>query len=145
MGGSATAPPASPGEPPEAGAADELLLLRLRDLSLVELEALLGADPARDRALLEAFAEDIEHALEQARLRMAELEAGAGRGPEPLASVRVGAAARGRGAGADAAARLARRLLARAETRRLLARYDELLARLVPRLFEADRRRGGAK
>lgn len=125
----------------DAGAGDEPLLLRLRDLGLVDLDALVGAEAA-DLALVDAFAEDVDHALEQARRRMAELEASAARGPEPLSAVRAGAAMRGREAGADAAARLARRLESRAQIRRLLARYDDLVARLVPRLFEADRRRG---
>jgi hypothetical protein len=128
-------------EAPDAGTVDAPLLLRLRDLGLVDLDALAGAEAA-DLTLVEAFAEDVEHALEQARRRMAELEAAAARGPEPLSAVRAGAEVRGREAGAEAAARLARRLESRAQTRRLLARYDDLVARLVPRLFEADRRRG---
>jgi hypothetical protein len=129
------------GEGAEPGSGDEPLLLRLRDLGLVDLDALIGGESVGDFALLEAFAEDVEHAIEQARGRMADLEATVARGPEPLSAVRAGAAVRGREAGADAATRLARRLEARGQTRRLLARYDDLLARLVPRLFEADRRR----
>jgi hypothetical protein len=128
-----TAPPLSPD--------DEAMLTRLRDLALVDLDALLAGVAGEPYAqLLIAHAEDVEDALRTARARMSEL-ARAVAGADPLALLDAGFAARSRDGGREAAERVARRLTARAQACRALARLDDLAANLVPRLIEADRRR----
>lgn len=125
---------------PGAGADDEALHTRLRDLALVDLDALLtGASGEHYRRLLVAHAEDLEDALRTARARAVALQrivAG-----DPLQLVDAGFATRARDGGRDAAERDAARLHARAAAARALARLDELAAGLLPRLLEADRRR----
>lgn len=111
---------------------DERLSARLRDLALVELDALGG--------LVGAYAEDVEDALREARARIAALRAQLG-GGDPLAVIDASARQRSTDAGAGGAARTRERLLAQAEAARALAQLAELAASLVPRLFEADRRR----
>jgi len=111
---------------------DELLSARLRDLALVELDALGG--------LVGAYADDVGDALREARTRIAALRAQLA-GADPLAVVDAPARQRGSEAGASGAGRARDRLLAQAEAARALARLAELAAALVPRLFEADRRR----
>jgi len=126
------------GEP--AGSDDEALLTRLRDLALVDLDALLvGAAGEHYARLLVAHAEDLEDALRAARSRAAELQrlvAG-----DPLTLLEAPYASRARDGGRDAAERSAKRLAQRAQAARALARLDDLAANLFPRLLEADRRR----
>jgi len=111
---------------------DELLSARLRDLALVELDAL--------GALAPAYADDVADALREARARIAALRTQLG-GADPLAVVDATPRQRGSDAGAAGAERARDRLLTQAEAARALARLAELAAALVPRLFEADRRR----
>ncbi len=120
---------------------DDALLMRLRDLALVDLDALLAGAEGDDYAqLLVTHAEDLEDALRAARARAVELHkiiAGA----DPLQLLDSGYAVRARDGGREAAERTARRLAARAAACRALARLDDLASGLYPRLVEADRRR----
>jgi hypothetical protein len=126
--------------PPPLSADDEALLTRMRDLALVDLDALLaGASGDQYALLLVAHAEDVEDALRAARTRMTELARAVG--SDPLTLLDAGYATRAQGGGREAADRVARRLSARAQSSRALARLDDLAANLVPRLVEADRRR----
>jgi hypothetical protein len=120
---------------------DDALLMRLRDLALVDLDALLsGTDGAAYADLLVTHAEDLEDALRTARSRAAELGKIIG-GADPLVLLDSGFAVRARDGGREAAERTARRLAARSAACRALARLDDLAAGLYPRLVEADRRR----
>jgi hypothetical protein len=122
---------------------DDALLMRLRDLTLVDLDALLagtGGDAYAE--LVVTFALDLEDALRSARSRAGELMrllAGA----DPLAQLDASPAARARDGGREAAERTAKRLTARAHAARALGRLDDLTAALYPKLIEADRRRVG--
>jgi hypothetical protein len=119
---------------------DEALSTRLRDLALVELDAL--AAGARDgAALVEAYADDVADALAEARRRIATLRAAVG-GADPLNVLDTTPRQRASDPGAAAADRVRTRLGAQAEAARALARLSDLAANLTPRLFEADRRRG---
>lgn len=117
-----------------------ILLERLRDLALVDLDALLGpAPPEEARDLLRAYVADLEDAVLQARdaLRAGHAELGAG--VDPLGYLELGPERRsqaGEAGVADASARLAER----AAKRRALARLDEMVRGVLPRLLEADRR-----
>ena len=111
---------------------DELLSARLRDLALVELDAL--------GELVGAYADDVADALREARTRIATLRAQLA-GADPLAVVDAPVRQRASDTGAGGADRARERLLAQAEAARALARLTELAAAVVPRLFEADRRR----
>jgi hypothetical protein len=118
--------------------ADEALSARLRDLALVELEALtIGGDPRR---LVAAFADDVLDALREARTRIGVLRGLLG-GADPLAVLDATVRQRASDAGAAGAERVKQRLAAQAEAGRTLARLADLAAALVPKLFEADRRR----
>ena len=121
---------------------DDALLTRLRDLALVELDALTSGLPDDTAAeLLTAHAEDLADALGAARRRIAELRAPVA-ATDPMTLLDLPAHVRRRGDGRDAAARAAEQLAARAAAARLLARLDDLVAPLVPRYFAAERRRG---
>ncbi|HLU66584.1 MAG TPA: hypothetical protein VKZ63_09930 [Kofleriaceae bacterium] len=123
-------------------AGDERLLARLRQLGLVELDALLfgAAGPERAR-LLAAHADDLADALGRARERMAALVQAIAAGPDPLALVSAPREVRARDGATRAAGGLAARLFDRAEAARTLARLDQACAALLPRLFELERRR----
>ena len=124
-------------------AEDDALLMRLRDLSLVDLDALLagtGGDEYAD--LVATYALDLEDALRAARTRAGELMRVIG-GADPLAPLDASAAVRARDGGREAADRTAHRLMARAQAARALGRLDDLTASLYPKLIEADRRRVG--
>ncbi|MCB9562687.1 MAG: hypothetical protein H6709_02850 [Kofleriaceae bacterium] len=129
--------------PPDAdvtAADDEALLTRLRDLALVDLDALLvGTEGAQYRELLWAYAEDVEDALRTARERAGALLRQVA--ADPLTLLDAPYATRARDGGRDAADRAARRLQQRALAARALARIDDLAAHLFPRLLEVDRRR----
>ena len=118
---------------------DEALSARLRDLSLVELDALVtgGGDA---QALLAAYADDVLDALREARARIAALRAQLG-GQDPLSVLDATVRQRASDAGAAGADRVRARLVAQADAGRAMARLAELAAALVPKLFEADRRR----
>jgi hypothetical protein len=119
---------------------DEVLLTRLRDLSLVELDALLAGSAGPQRAqLLGSYAEDLCDALQAARERCRELLQVIAAGPDPLNLLDASHEARAREGGREAGDRVARRLAARADACRTLARLDDFTAQLVPRLLDADR------
>jgi hypothetical protein len=131
-----TGGPASGGQAVDS---DEALSTRLRDLALVDLDALVLGSPAGP-ALLAAFADDVADALREARGRIATLRGSLG-GNDPLSVLDVPArqrAAEGGGQGAD---RTRTRLGTQADAARSLARLADLAGALVPKLFEADRRR----
>lgn len=116
---------------------DEALSTRLRDLALVDLDALaLGAR----EGLIAAYGDDVADALREARARITALRGQLG-GADPLAVLDVGARQRSSDTAAAGAERVRARLAAQAEAARALARLAELASALAPRLFEADRRR----
>jgi hypothetical protein len=117
---------------------DEALSARLRDLALVEIDALLISD--RGQELIAAFADDVADALREARLRIATLRGQLG-GPDPLSVLDVTTRQRASDAGAAGVDRIRTRLAAQADASRALARLTDLAGGLIPKLFEADRRR----
>ena len=122
---------------------DDALLMRLRDLTLVDLDSLLaGASGEAYAELVVTYALDLEDALRAARARAGELLRLLG-GADPLALLDANPGSRARDGGREAADRTARRLAARAQAARALGRLDDLTASLYPRLIEADRRRAG--
>lgn len=116
---------------------DEALSTRLRDLALVELDAL-AAGGRED--LVAAFSDDVADALREARARIQTLRAQLG-GADPLNVLDATVRQRASDAGAGGAERTRNRLAAQADAARAMARLADLAAALVPRLFEADRRR----
>jgi len=112
---------------------DEALSTRLRDLALVDLDAL-------GHALIPAFADDLAHALGEARARIATLR-GQLSGPEPLGVLDATDRQRASDTAAAGADRARERLIGQAEAARALARVADLAGALIPKLFEADRRR----
>lgn len=120
---------------------DEALSTRLRDLALVDLDALtVGLDGEGGARLAAAYADDCADALREARTRIAALRAGLG-GPEPLNVLDLQARQRASDTAHAGAVRVREKLGTQAEAARALARLADLAAALVPRLFEADRRR----
>lgn len=120
---------------------DEVLSTRLRDLSLVNLDALTaGLDGAASQALVGAFADDCADALKEARARMVALKKEMA-GPDPLNVLDLAPRQRASDAGHAGAERVRDKLTSQAEAGRAFARLADLAAALVPRLFEADRRR----
>lgn len=115
---------------------DEALSTRLRDLALVDLDALASGN----HALIGAYADDVAHALGEARGRIAALRTQLG-GPEPLNVLDLTTRQRASDTAAAGAARSSERLVAQADVSRALARLADLAGPLVPKLFEADRRR----
>jgi len=73
----------TPGSPHDV---DEALSTRLRDLALVEIDALLLGDQTQE--LVAAFADDVADALREARIRIAALRSQLG-GADPLAVLDV--------------------------------------------------------
>lgn len=132
---SSTAGVGAPGQPPDV---DEALSTRLRDLALVEIDALIAGDAAQE--LVAAFADDVADALREARTRIAALRSQLG-GADPLAVLDAGSRQRASDAGFAGVDRIRARLAAQAEAARALARLTDLAAGLIPKLFEADRRR----
>jgi len=120
---------------PLAADPDEALSLRLRDLSLVELDAFVDRP-----ALIGAYADDVADALREARGRITHLRGVLG-GPDPLNVLELAPRQRASDTAVAGAARIRSRLVEQAEAARALARIAELVAALVPKLFEADRRR----
>lgn len=120
---------------------DEALSTRLRDLALVDLDALtVGLDGEAGARLAGAYADDVADALREARARIAALRAALG-GPDPLNVLDLAARQRASDTAHAGAVRVREKLGAQAESARALARLADLAAGLVPRLFEADRRR----
>jgi hypothetical protein len=112
------------------------LLERLRELALVDLDTLLGRLPEGEMvAVLAAYVADLEDALGVARAVIRDVHRELGAGPDPLALLDLGSERRSRGE-SDAGVRLA----GRATARRELARLEELVQGVLPRLLEADRR-----
>lgn len=124
----------TPGTMPDA---DEALSTRLRDLALVDIDALIAVD---GQAMVAAFADDVADALKEARTRIAALRTQLG-GADPLAVLDVATRQRASDAGAAGVERVRSRLGAQADAARALARLADLAANLIPKLFEADRRR----
>lgn len=124
-----------------ASEGDEALSTRLRDLALVDLDALtVGLDGARGQALAAAYADDVADALREARARIVALKKALA-GPDPLNVLELAPRQRASDAGHAGAIRTRDRMASQAEAARALARLTDLAAALVPRLFEADRRR----
>ena len=120
---------------------DEALCTRLRDLALVDLDALtVGLDGARGQELVAAYADDCADALREARSRMTALRKDLA-GPDPLNVLDLPARQRASDAGHAGSVRVSGRLVAQAEAARTFARLADLAAGLVSKLFEADRRR----
>jgi len=126
------------GGPGQAQDPDEALSTRLRDLALVEIDALIAGE--RSRELVAAFADDVADALREARTRIAVLRSQLG-GADPLAVLDAAVHQRASDAGAAGVDRIRARLAAQAEAARAMARLCDLSAGLAPKLFEADRRR----
>jgi hypothetical protein len=126
------------GAPGHAQDVDEALSTRLRDLALVEIDALIIGDRAQE--LVAAFADDVADALREARTRIAALRSQLG-GADPLTVLDTAPYQRASDAGAAGVDRIRGRLVAQADAARALARLADLAAGLVPKLFEADRRR----
>jgi hypothetical protein len=119
----------------------EALFARLRDLALVELDALTaGADGQVAAAIVGTYADDAADALREARTRIAELRKHLV-GPDPLNVLEATTRQRASDAAHAGAVRIKDNLLAQAEAGRALARLADLAAALVPKLFDAERRR----
>jgi hypothetical protein len=119
--------------------ADEALSTRLRDLALVEIDALV-AGSADAAALVGAFADDVADAMREARTRIGALRAQLG-GADPLAILDAPPRQRASDGGGAGVERVRARLAVQADAARALARLTDLAASLAPKLFEADRRR----
>ena len=118
----------------------ESLLARLRDLALVQVDVLVGAQTGPAAAeLVAAFVADLEDALGQARAAIREAHAALGAGPDPLSLLDRTPDLRARG-GEAAVSDSAGRLADRAAARRRLAQLEEAVRVVLPRLLEADRR-----
>ena len=124
------APPADP---------DEALCTRLRDLALVDLDALV-VGTAAPQVMVAVFADDIADALREARTRISALRTSLG-GPDPLNVLDLQPRQRASDTAAVGATRTRQKLVDHAAAARSLARLSELAAALSPKLFEADRRR----
>ena len=122
--------------PGQATDLDEALSTRLRDLALVEIDAL----AIGDAELIAAFADDGADALREARARISALRSQLG-GADPLSVLDVTTRQRASDAGAAGVDRIRARLAAQADAARALARLTDLAAGLTAKLFEADRRR----
>lgn len=120
---------------------DEGLSTRLRDLALVDLDALtVGLDGARGQELVGAYADDCADALREARTRLTALKKELA-GPDPLSVLDLTSRQRASDGGHAGATRVHDRLGGQAEAARAFARLADLSAGLVGKLFEADRRR----
>lgn len=120
---------------------DEALCTRLRDLALVDLDALtVGLDGSHSQELASAYADDLADALKEARARLVVLRKEMA-GPDPLNVLDLAPRQRASDAGHAGAERVKDRLVAQTEAARVFARLAGLAAPLVTKLFEADRRR----
>ena len=121
--------------------ADEALSTRLRDLALVDLDALLVGAGDGSHALVAAFADDVADALGQARARIGQLRGQLG-GADVFNILDATPRQRASESATQNVDRLRARMTSQADAARALARLTDLAASLVPKLFEADRRRG---
>lgn len=120
---------------------DELLCTRLRDLALVDLDALtVGLESAKVQELSAAYGEDVADALREARARLAALRKEM-TGPDPLNVLDMAPRQRASDAGHAGAVRITDRLVSQTDAARAFARLAGLAGPLVGKLFEADRRR----
>jgi hypothetical protein len=128
----------TPAPPPtDTPVDDEALAGRLRDLALVDLEALIaGGSPV----LIAVYGDDVADALRETRTRLVALRAAAG-GPDPLSLIDLPPRQRASDTAHAGIERMKAKLLSQAEAARAIARLAELAAALAPKLFEADRRR----
>ena len=116
------------------------LIDRLHELALVEIDTLVrGLPDETARAVVDAYVADLEDALGEARAAIREAHRLLAAGADPLALLDLGAERRVR-AGEAAVADSASRLAQRAADRRTLARLEEAVQGVLPRLLEADRR-----
>ena len=135
LGAKATEPPRGQG-----AESDETLCTRLRDLALVELDALTVGLAGNDaQVVIAAFADDVADALREARARIAALRQTRG-GPEPVNGLVLLARHLASDAGQAGAERGRDRLAAQAAVVRSLPRLADLAACLVGKLCDADRR-----
>lgn len=118
---------------------DEALCTRLRDLSLVDLDSLV-AGARSPQELVGAYADDVADALREARARITALRM-VQTGPDPLLVLDLSPRQRGSDTAAGGADRTRQKLVENAVAARSMARLSELVAPLVQKLFEADRRR----
>lgn len=124
-----------------ASDSDEALAARLRDLALVELDALISSGSSNDAQILVAeFSDDLADALQQAKSRIAALRQ-ALVGSDPLRIVDVPWQQRASEAAHAGIERTRDQLLQQAEAGRALAKLSELASGLIAKLAEADRRR----
>jgi hypothetical protein len=120
------------------------LLVRLHELSLLEIDALLAGVPASAQAdVLAALADDLLDALFAARRRAAELSRRVARGPEPLLALDAPASARAAGGAAAFVDRVCGAAASRARACRELARLDGAVQLVIPRLADVERLRVG--
>lgn len=128
-----------PGTTTTAPDPDEALSTRLRDLALVDLDALtVGSRDAQ--VLIAAFADDVADTLRETRTRITVLRTSLG-GADPLNVLDLAPRQRAADTATAGALRVREKLGSHAEAARALARLSELAAILTPKLFEADRRR----
>lgn len=115
------------------------LLRRLRQLSLIRLDAVIEGAGAGDRAALaEALADDLAHALGEAHEHAARMVAALSRGPGPLAVTRTEAR---HAADPETRRRWKSQLASRARLARDLHRLWAAAAAVLPVLEDADRAR----
>jgi hypothetical protein len=113
------------------------LLERLGDLALVEIDVLLaGVADAEVKPLVAAYVADLEAALGEARVLLRDWHRELGAGADPLAALDVPPERRS----PDALSEVSSRLAERAAARRELARLEEAVRQVLPRLAEGDRR-----
>lgn len=116
------------------------LVERLRDLALVELDTLLGGLAEEDaHDVLLAYLSDLEDAIVEARRALRDGHAAVGAGGDPLGYLEQGPERRA-SAGDAGVIEAAMKLSQRAAARRDLARLEEVVRAVLPRLLEADRR-----
>jgi len=115
------------------------LLERLHELSLLDVDAVVAPADPNPAELLGAYVADLEEALAEARRALRDAHAELGAGPDPLLLVEQ-APERRVAAGDQGVKDAADRLRARAAGRRDMARLEELVRRVLPRLLDADRR-----
>lgn len=120
---------------------DEELAARLRDLALVEVDALTAGMADSDaQVTISEFADDVADALREARARMAALRRLLN-APDPLHVIDLPDHKRASDVAQSGAAHVRDQLVEQAEAGRALAKLAALSAGLVATLFEADRRR----
>jgi hypothetical protein len=112
------------------------LLERLHELSLVDVDALA---PGGDAGLIAAHVADLEEALAQARRVLRDADGELGAGPDPLLLVEQSPERRV-AAGESALLEAESKLVGRAAARRDMARLEEMVVKVLPRLLLADRR-----